>query len=725
MWGEPPPDPAEDPGLASGVGQNGGGARTDLPAWLGSSVQRLAGDLAGLAGWVYDLASGEVVWSPELYTVLGYPADEPAPYTELLERFPDPDRSELKAAMVATQRDGTPHDLEVAFDRPDGTRIRLRCVGEAVRDADGEVAGIQGAVQDVTVQHTNLRGYEQLARRLSTTMASVTDAILTFDHDWRFTYLNPRAEQALQRTADSLIGEDVWAQFPAIVGSPLEVLYRGAVSAQQPATLDEYHYAPLGLWLEVRAFPSPDGLTVAFRDISRRRELDHERRELLAAERQALRQVERAHEVLAYKASHDPLTDLYNRAAFVDALTAGEVHDPAVLLIGLDNFRRVNEAYGRAAGDELLLAVAHTINNLCRDADLLGRVGGDQFAIMVAGEGRVAADLLAARLLARLRHPIAAAGQRLYLTASIGIARAIAGEDGERALRDAEVALGSAKQAGPNSSAWYDPVLEHDTEERLATAAELHDALGTDQLTLHFQPNFDLATGRAVSAEALARWHHPTRGSIPPTTFIPAAEDTGLIAPLGDWALRAALEAAAPWVRRDPDFTVWVNVSVPQLRRVGLARTIRELLTATRTAPHQLGIEITETGLASDGEAIQSELLAISEQGVRVAIDDFGTGYSSLSRLAYLPVDVLKIDRSFVAALDTDRGEVTVRAVIALAHGIGASVVAEGVETVEQLEHLRGAGCDLACGFLLARPTPAEGLPDACAEGTATLASIG
>jgi diguanylate cyclase (GGDEF)-like protein/PAS domain S-box-containing protein len=685
------------------------------------SLRRVAGGVARVGGWSFDLRDGEVFWSDEMHLVTGDAPGRTPRFHTMLERFPEPDRERLDAAMASCVGTGQPYDLVLAYDRPDGHRIWARCVAEAVRDEDDEVVGLQGAMQDVTEERRAAAEIARLAERLTATMDSITDALFTVDRAWRFTYLNRRAEALLQRPPGDLLGRNLWEEFPFAVGGPLFDAYHRAVADQVTVTVEEYHYEPLGIWIEVRAFPSPEGLTVYFRDVGERRSLDLERQSLLEAERRARQQAQQARAVLEHQAAHDPLTGLCSRSEFVDRVVAAVPGGCAVLLVDLDDFKRVNEALGRTAGDELLLSVAHRLRELTRGDGDLARVGADEFAVLLPGGGGEGADRLAERIRQVLRTPFRAAGQRVYLQASVGLSLATADADGEQVLRDAEVALHAAKGVGGDDHRWYDPALDLHVKERLATVAELHDALEAEQFTLHFQPAFDLATGHPIGAEALARWQHPERGLVPPARFIPLAEDTGLIEPLGHWCLATALETARLWSPRDEDLTVWVNVAVRQLRRAGFARSVEWLLSTTGTSPHHLGVEITESAFAADASTVLAEVAALSELGVQIAIDDFGTGYSSLARLAELPVDLLKIDRSFVAALDTERGAATVDAIIGLGRALGVRVIAEGIETEAQLAALRAAGCGWASGFLLGRPVEAARLAETAAAGQALL----
>lgn len=623
-------------------------------------------------------------------------------------------QAQLVAAATVCLKEGTPFALTLEGTTFDGRPLCVRFVGEPERGADGSIVGMHGAVQDITEARQATRETEQLAARLDAAMSSITDALFTVDHDWRFTYLNRQAERLLQRDAPSLLGRVVWEEFPEAVTTPLYDAYHRASAGQVVVEVDELHYAPLDLWIEARAFPSTEGLTVAFRDVG-------ERRKLLAAERNASQRAEQAHRTMQHQATHDPLTGLHNRSEIVTRLDRPGPDGFTVLLIDLDGFRRVNEGLGHAAGNGLLMQAAHLLQSLTRQHDIVARTAGDEFAVLLTGHEPQVAEEVADRILQAFRTPIEVGAQRLYVTASIGISRAYPAEPASTALRNADVALSRAKEHGRDTAVWYDPMAPQRPSEQLTAAADLHDALTSGQLLLHYRPAFDLATGTPLGAEALVRWEHPQRGLISPGLFIPVAEETGLIEPLGAWCLREALATVRDWHGRWPNFTVWVNVAVHQLREPGLARRIARMLTDAGIPPAQLGVEITESAFAQDRTVVLRELETISRLGVQVAIDDFGTGYSSLARLGSLPIDLLKIDRSFVSDLDTTAGAATVAAIVDLAHAIDVEVIAEGVETDEQLRALQRMGCDQASGFLLARPDVASQLVAGCTAGSALI----
>ena len=395
---------------------------------------------------------------------------------------------------------------------------------------------------------------------------------------------------------------------------------------------------------------------------------------------------------LEYRAGHDSLTGLANRDLFLERLPAAG----AVLLVGLDGFKTVNDAHGHAVGDEVLIRLAERFAECAGDGDLAARLGGDEFGFVVAG-GEAAATALGERLLREIAEPIVAGDLRIHLTAGAGVA-------GGAALADAELALQAAKHGGGNRVARYDAGVRAEQTERQQIAEGLRRALADEALRLEYQPVVDTATGVLIGVEALMRWDRPDR-PISPGQFIPVAEQTGLIGALGDFALRTACREASRWYHRHGVY-VTVNVSTHQLRDPGFADTVLAVLDATGLPPAALVLEITESVLI-DADAAEEHLRTLRRHGVRIAIDDFGTGYSSLAYLHLLPVDILKIDRTFISRHQDPplpRDVEFTRAILEIARTQGLTAVAEGVETAAQAGLLRDLNCPLSQGYYFSRP---------------------
>jgi diguanylate cyclase (GGDEF)-like protein/PAS domain S-box-containing protein len=419
---------------------------------------------------------------------------------------------------------------------------------------------------------------------------------------------------------------------------------------------------------------------------------------------------------LTHEAFHDRLTGLANRALFTDrvqqALARGRRsrEETAVIFLDLDSFKTVNDSLGHAAGDELLQEVGRRLLGAVRAGDTVARLGGDEFAILIEQSRRAVdeAEGIADRILSSLTMPVTAGGVLVAVSASLGIAVAEDQADASSLLRDADVAMYRAKSTGKGRWVVYDTGMRRAAVERLQLESELSLALRDEQLRILYQPVVDLATSQVMGFEALLRWNHPELGTLAPDRFIPVAEDNGLIIPIGRWVLREACQTAVRWnrdLRGGEPLTMAVNVSARQLAYGDLAGDVKAALTASGLDPRLLVLELTESSLVQDVDLAAKRLRELRELGVRVAVDDFGTGYSSLSYLRQFPVDVLKIDRSFVKTI-TDGAEVPaiVRGLLDLGRTLGLELVAEGVEERVQRDSLRDAHCDLAQGFLFARP---------------------
>jgi diguanylate cyclase (GGDEF)-like protein/PAS domain S-box-containing protein len=412
---------------------------------------------------------------------------------------------------------------------------------------------------------------------------------------------------------------------------------------------------------------------------------------------------------LRHEAYYDVLTGLANRAGFrerlAEAVQRGPAGRVAVLLLDLDGFKEINDSLGHDAGDHLLVHVAERIRRRLPAPHVVARVGGDEFAVILEAEqAREQAELVAVDLLGALAEPIDVDDRELHIGAAIGIATGGDTPDADQLLRDADLAMYRAKDAGGGGYATYHPDMHGALARRLELAADLRRALERDELLLHYQPNVDLTTGEIVGFEALVRWQHPTRGLVPPIEFIGVAEATGLIVPLGRWVLREACRQAVEWNR---PLKMAVNVSVRQFEDDDVTAMVAAVLAETGMPPQWLCLEMTESVLLTDTDDNLSRIVSLKALGVMLAMDDFGTGYSSLAYLRRFPMDILKIDRSFVDRLGAEsEDEALVRTIVRLAQRFGMSTVAEGIENETQLALLREAGCDTAQGYLLSRPLP-------------------
>ena len=416
-------------------------------------------------------------------------------------------------------------------------------------------------------------------------------------------------------------------------------------------------------------------------------------------------------EKLRHEAYHDGLTGLVNRALFRERLAAAAGGERlAILFLDLDGFKQVNDSLGHAAGDQLLIQLAARLREHVPAGHTVARLGGDEFAVVVeSANARADAETIAADLLDALEMPFLVDGRELHVGAAIGLASAVDAADTEQLQRNADLAMYRAKDAGGHVYAAYHPGMHDALVRRLELAADLRLALERDELILHYQPTVDLRTGEIAGFEALVRWQHPTRGMVPPLEFIGVAESTGLIVPLGRWVLTEACRQAVAWgTEPGRGLKMSVNVSVRQFDAGDLAATVAEVLAETGMPADRLCLEMTESVLLTDTDENLARIVSLKALGVLLAMDDFGTGYSSLAYLQRFPMDVLKIDRSFVDRLGAaDEDDALVRTIVRLGRNFGMVLVAEGIETEAQLAALRAMDCDLAQGYLLSRPVPA------------------
>jgi diguanylate cyclase (GGDEF)-like protein len=414
-----------------------------------------------------------------------------------------------------------------------------------------------------------------------------------------------------------------------------------------------------------------------------------------------------------YRAHHDTLTGLPNRLLMQDRLqqaitqarrSGGQV---ALMFIDLDRFKLVNDSFGHVIGDELLKQVAARLRRCLRDTDTVARLGGDEFTIMLPEvDSPQAAGEVAERILNDFEQPFTDAEQEMYISASIGISlfpRHASLPD--ELVKHADTAMYSAKDSGRSRYCYFTEALNHEVREKVMMESGLRRAIERGELRLFYQPKIDLKSGRVMGAESLVRWQHPTLGLVPPSKFIPIAEESGLIVQLGEWVMYAACQQLRAWQHAGYELQVAINVSARQFRQRNLTELVLSAMAASDIDPSFVEIELTEIAIMNDAESSISTLEAMKSRGISISIDDFGTGYSSLSYLKRLPLDILKIDQSFVRDITTDHNDAAiVRAIIGLARSLGKKVIAEGVEDNSQLSFLNANGCNYGQGYLFGRP---------------------
>jgi diguanylate cyclase (GGDEF)-like protein/PAS domain S-box-containing protein len=563
---------------------------------------------------------------------------------------------------------------------------------------------LEAKTVEVERAHADLLQNEERFRSL---VQNASDVVGVVGADGTLTYMSPASERLMGWTPEKIVGNTGFNPVHAEDRARTRQSFfeakahpGGSRTCELRARHADGEWRSLEVtWTNLYDEPSVRGMVANLRDITERKD---------------------AEASLAHQALHDPLTDLPNRALFLDRLThaldrAGRTSSRvAVLYVDLDRFKLVNDSFGHAAGDSVLLAVADLMSASIRPGDTLARLGGDEFVVCCEDlRSPQEAIAVAERIQRQLRAPFTVSGQEAYVTASIGIV--VAGEDmaatAETMLRDSDAALYRAKDSGRDRFELFGEDMRQRALTRLKLESEFRRVLERGELDVFYQPEIALETGIVTGVEALARWRHPEQGFIPPGEFVPLAEESGLIAELDEWVLRTACREVSRWdvgpVR------VAVNVSGRHLEDQRLAQTVAAVLAETGLHPELLCLEITESVFVSDAPVVRRQLRSLEELGVALAVDDFGTGYSSLRYLKRFPIHSLKIDRTFVAELERGPRDVAiVQAVITLAHALDLSVVAEGVETPEQLAVLKALGCEVGQGYYWSEAVSADDLRD-------------
>jgi diguanylate cyclase (GGDEF)-like protein/PAS domain S-box-containing protein len=676
---------------------------------LGASQAVLAEaqQLAGLGTFHIDLVAGTTTWSRELFGILGRGPEDLVPSAQAWVDCVHPeDQPEVEQLMAQAHTEQTSASIEHRVVLTDG---EVRTVESHIRSEagpEGRPVRIVGSFQDIT-------GRKQAAERFRLLFEDAPYPIVVFDGGGHIQQANQRALILFGYQQSEVAGRPVEMLVPT-PGPTASPWYRKPANDLFSTSGGEI--ALRGRRRDGSLFPVEVSLTPLVTDEG----------VLVSASVRDVTKIVAAAETLSFQARHDSLTGLPNRMTFMERLNSALERARAtgrpvsVIFLDLDNFKFVNDSRGHDAGDALLKELTPRLGAAVREGDTVGRLGGDEFVVLCENlHDEARAIEIAERLVRITDEPITAAGAEHPVTLSAGV---VIVRDATRAtalgvLRDADAAMYAAKERGKARVAVFDETMHRRLMERLAVEASLRGAQARGELCLHYQPVVALENARVVAVEALLRWQHPSRGLLTPAQFLPVAESTGLIEGIGEWVIAEACRQAAEWrvmTGAGEPIPVSVNLSAHQLSSASLLGAVERALLDSRLAPNLLMLEVTEAALLSDMSSARRELAHLKELGVRLIVDDFGAGYSSLPALRELMIDGLKLDRSFVQALEgedeTAEDGAMVGAVLSMAHALDAQVTAEGVETWKQVSRLRDHGCDFGQGYLFARPRPPEDL---------------
>ncbi|MFU8877818.1 MAG: EAL domain-containing protein [Wenzhouxiangellaceae bacterium] len=808
----------------------------------------MAGRAARFGAWSADLESHRIEWSDVVAEIHAMPHGYSPSIEEGIGFYAPECRDRIRMLFAECAEQGQAFDEELQIIDANGQRRWVRAVGEAVRDARGNIVRVQGAFEDISPRKELEAETKRLADRLATMLESITDGFVAFDHQWRYTYVNVEAQRLLGKSADQLYGSDLWTEFPDVVGTRTEDALRYTMQERETSSAEEY-FGPLDTWFDNHVYPWEQGVAVFFRDVTENRRMLEQvqaqeaalrasseelsdalntrqalinslpahiamldengvivdvneqwrhfgeqnafsgsdfgigtnyislcetargecseeaaivadglrdvlsaRKDIFALEYPChspdeqrwfrvmfnrlssdeavptgavamhidITERKRAEQEITRLAYEDPLTGILSRNGFVRSLNerleqGGWPDQGAVAVVDVVNQHDINDAHGYDRGDRLLTGLGRRLQELVGDRGLAGRTGGDEFAVYCALSDTDSPNAF----LDRLEHCVDEAFHLddgdLVIKLALRIGYTALGKDRRNAqnlTREAELALFELRKRGVagESRIPFTHDINERTRQRIQLTGELGRALDQDEFELHFQPQVDLSDGSLISGEALIRWRHPERGLLAPGLFIPVAEQSQLIGPIGDWVLRAACRQLHEWRRENVGgIRVAVNVSQVQFMLGDFSAKVRSALEEFDVAPEHLSLEITESVFERHSERLLAEIHRLHELGVRLSLDDFGTGYSSLLYLQRYPFDEVKIDRGFVSRLLDDKySRDIVLAVMDLAHALDAEVVAEGIESKEISGALLAMGCKVGQGFYYSMPLESE-----------------
>ena len=666
-------------------------------------------DSLNAAVWYKDFENNSFWVSSELANIYGYTQEDFQRSPETWKHAVFPGDLEVVERHIETQETGRSSEVEYRIIRSDGEMRWIQESANLAKDEKGKVISSTGVVKDITERKMANIHLAESTQRYDSLFEHSENGLYSLDLHGYFKSCNTVCEQLTGYRKEELVHRTHFRDLIVPEERARTEHYFGLARKGMPQSFRTSIGRTDGsiVHLSVTVVPTIvngqiDGIFGVARDITQQVE------------------VEKSNEYMAY---HDYLTGLPNRNMLYSCLSkelmqaSEKKQEIAVLFIDLDRFKVINDTLGHHTGDLLLKEVKKWLEVSVDDVDMIFRQGGDEFIVVLTDTDRQQAAEAARRMMKALAAPIHINGHEIFTSASIGIS--LFPEDGktvETLLKHADHAMYQAKRAGKKTYAFYSSNERKTGIDSLKIETELHKAIERDQLFLHYQPKVNLKTGRIVGMEALLRWHHPEWGIMSPRTFIPVAEETGLIIPIGEWALRAACKQNKAWQQKGFSTVMSVNLSARQFNQTNLAETVAEILDQTGLEPHYLGLEITES-MTMDITCIVSALRQLKKLGVRISIDDFGIGFSSLNYLKQFPIDTLKIDQSFVKELYNNPSDDTiVKAIISMAHNLNLNVVAEGIETKDQLVFLQQHFCDEGQGYFFSEPLPADELEEIIQE---------